>query len=251
MQSVPVSGDCLNILTRMLVASPAERLSMDLIKQHPWFKAGLPPGALDMNEFLLRGMEPLNLSMVRRLCPGRPHSRVALLRPLGPGTWPAHLPASLQGRQSAGLLRAGRAGEGVLARAGGAERGPHPGEGAAGGLPGGERGVLPHMSAQPLSGRMAVPSGTVWRRGGAFSVPDRALLWRRRCRGLTGRPAGALAACVSSPRAQHWCSNRSLGRRPRRVRTNSPQQSPLQQQLCAFMPPQQLFHAPAAGRGGV
>ena len=59
-----MSGDCLNILTRMLVASPTDRLSMELIKTHPWFLAGLPPGALDMNEFLLRGMEPLNLSMV-------------------------------------------------------------------------------------------------------------------------------------------------------------------------------------------
>ena len=65
MQSVPVSKDCLDILTHMLVAVPQDRLSMDAIKTHPWFLAGLPPGALDMNEFLLRGMEPFNLSMVR------------------------------------------------------------------------------------------------------------------------------------------------------------------------------------------
>ena len=67
-QSVHVSGDCLSILTRVLVASPTERLSMEAIKTHPWFLAGLPPGALDMNEFLLRGMEPFNLSMV---CPSK------------------------------------------------------------------------------------------------------------------------------------------------------------------------------------
>ena len=59
-----VSTDCLNMLTRVLVAPPADRLSMEDIKQHPWFLQGLPPGALDMNEFLLRGMEPFNLSMV-------------------------------------------------------------------------------------------------------------------------------------------------------------------------------------------
>lgn len=59
-----MSKDCLDILTHMLVAVPSDRLSMDAIKTHPWFLAGLPPGALDMNEFLLRGMEPFNLSMV-------------------------------------------------------------------------------------------------------------------------------------------------------------------------------------------
>ena len=53
------------MLTRVLVAPPGDRLSMEDIKQHPWFLQGLPPGALDMNEFLLRGMEPFNLSMVR------------------------------------------------------------------------------------------------------------------------------------------------------------------------------------------
>lgn len=57
-QNVEVSKDCLDMLTKVLVAEPAQRMSMEEIKQHRWFLAGLPVGALDMNEFLLRGMEP-------------------------------------------------------------------------------------------------------------------------------------------------------------------------------------------------
>ena len=58
MQNVEVSADCLDMLTKVLVAEPSQRMSMEDIKCHRWFLAGLPPGALDMNEFLLRGMEP-------------------------------------------------------------------------------------------------------------------------------------------------------------------------------------------------
>ena len=39
---------------RILVADPAERLSMEEIKAHPWFLRGLPRGALDMNDFYLQ-----------------------------------------------------------------------------------------------------------------------------------------------------------------------------------------------------
>lgn len=58
LQNVAVSQDCLDMLTKVLVAEPAQRMSMEDIKCHPWFLEGLPPGALDMNEFLLKGMEP-------------------------------------------------------------------------------------------------------------------------------------------------------------------------------------------------
>lgn len=51
-----MSADCLDILTRVLVAQPSERMSMDEIKTHPWFLKGLPPGALEMNDFLLQGL---------------------------------------------------------------------------------------------------------------------------------------------------------------------------------------------------
>ncbi|KAK9795493.1 hypothetical protein WJX73_006956 [Symbiochloris irregularis] len=56
--NVAVSPDCLDMLTKVLVAEPAQRMGMEDIKCHPWFLEGLPPGALDMNEFLLKGMEP-------------------------------------------------------------------------------------------------------------------------------------------------------------------------------------------------
>ena len=55
-QEVEVSVDCLDILTRVLVASPGDRMSMDEIKTHAWFLKGLPPGALEMNDFLLQGL---------------------------------------------------------------------------------------------------------------------------------------------------------------------------------------------------
>ena len=56
MQDVEVSADCLDILTRVLVAQPSQRMTMEEIKTHPWFLKGLPPGALDMNNFLLQGL---------------------------------------------------------------------------------------------------------------------------------------------------------------------------------------------------
>ncbi len=51
-----MSADCLDILTRVLVAQPSARMSMEEIKTHPWFLKGLPPGALEMNDFLLQGL---------------------------------------------------------------------------------------------------------------------------------------------------------------------------------------------------
>ena len=51
-----MSAECLDILTRVLVAPPSERMTMEEIKTHPWFLKGLPPGALEMNDFLLQGL---------------------------------------------------------------------------------------------------------------------------------------------------------------------------------------------------
>ncbi len=77
-QDVEVSADCLDILTRVLVASPVERMSMDVIKTHPWFLKGLPPGALEMNDFLLQGLanqEEVRLPSHLHLCtPKHSHS---------------------------------------------------------------------------------------------------------------------------------------------------------------------------------
>jgi serine/threonine protein kinase len=52
-QEVPVSAECVDLVTRMLVADPLRRLTLDQVKIHPWFTTGLPPGALDMNDFLM------------------------------------------------------------------------------------------------------------------------------------------------------------------------------------------------------
>ena len=51
-----MSADCLDILTRLLVADPGARMSMAEIKVHRWFQRGLPPGALEMNDFLLQAL---------------------------------------------------------------------------------------------------------------------------------------------------------------------------------------------------
>ena len=58
-QNSGVSRECLDMLTRVLVAEPRDRLSMDDIKTHAWFVRGLPPGALEMNEFLLQSLASL------------------------------------------------------------------------------------------------------------------------------------------------------------------------------------------------
>ena len=63
LQNVEVSADCLDMVTQVLVADPAQRMGMEDIKQHRWFLAGLPMGALDMNEFLLRCTEPQTSSV--------------------------------------------------------------------------------------------------------------------------------------------------------------------------------------------
>ena len=61
---VPVSAACADLLTRLLVADPAGRLSMEEIKRHAWFNQELPPGAQEMNEYYLKA--PPFLDMV---CP--------------------------------------------------------------------------------------------------------------------------------------------------------------------------------------
>ena len=59
-QNPSVSADCLDILERVLVAEPSKRISMEQIKTHRWFTKGLPPGALEMNEYLLQGLSTMD-----------------------------------------------------------------------------------------------------------------------------------------------------------------------------------------------
>ena len=51
---VSVNPECVDLLLRILVPDPSERLSIEDIKMHPWFQRDLPRGALDMNDFYLQ-----------------------------------------------------------------------------------------------------------------------------------------------------------------------------------------------------
>lgn len=51
--SLNLSADCRELLCRMLVPKPTQRITLEEIKRHPWFVVDLPPGALDMNDVLL------------------------------------------------------------------------------------------------------------------------------------------------------------------------------------------------------
>ena len=44
----------------MLVADPSQRMGMDEIKVNQWFLAGLPPGALEMNDHLISSCNMLD-----------------------------------------------------------------------------------------------------------------------------------------------------------------------------------------------
>ena len=48
------------MLKRILVADPMQRMSMEEVKNHVWFSTGLPPGALEMNKFLLQGLNSMD-----------------------------------------------------------------------------------------------------------------------------------------------------------------------------------------------
>ena len=45
-----VSGECCDLLRRILVRDPAHRIAMPAILQHPWVLRDLPPGVAEMNE---------------------------------------------------------------------------------------------------------------------------------------------------------------------------------------------------------
>ena len=69
-----MSADCLDMLTRLLVAEPSARMSMGEIKVHRWFQRGLPPGALEMNDFLLQSLTDMD----EVLTPGTPGPLLAM-----------------------------------------------------------------------------------------------------------------------------------------------------------------------------
>ncbi len=49
-----VSAPCRDLLARLLVADPSERMTMAEIKVHSWFLEDLPDGALAMNDWYLQ-----------------------------------------------------------------------------------------------------------------------------------------------------------------------------------------------------
>ena len=53
MPSVKVSPECKDLLRRLLVADPELRMSIEAIREHPWFGQALPTGALHMNEWYI------------------------------------------------------------------------------------------------------------------------------------------------------------------------------------------------------
>lgn len=49
-----MSAPCRDLLSRLLVANPNERMCMEEIKEHSWFLEDLPEGALAMNDWYLQ-----------------------------------------------------------------------------------------------------------------------------------------------------------------------------------------------------
>lgn len=46
---ISISSPCRELLTKLLLLNPAERISIASIQQHPWFLANLPQAALEIN----------------------------------------------------------------------------------------------------------------------------------------------------------------------------------------------------------
>lgn len=48
--NIPVSEDCKDLISKVLVADVGKRLTIEQIQAHPWYKVDLPPGVTSMNE---------------------------------------------------------------------------------------------------------------------------------------------------------------------------------------------------------
>lgn len=65
-----LSPECQDLIRRILVIDPKERLTICDIMRHPWYKVGLPPNALTMNDIYLGAAEeqgPQTDSDIRRI----------------------------------------------------------------------------------------------------------------------------------------------------------------------------------------
>ena len=52
-KEVPASPQCIDLLKKLLISKPDQRLGIDGIMKHPWFLMELPEGALEMNKHYL------------------------------------------------------------------------------------------------------------------------------------------------------------------------------------------------------
>ena len=53
-ESIPVSDECKDMLSQILVGNPKKRLTIEQIQQHPWYLKDLPPGVVKMNDECLK-----------------------------------------------------------------------------------------------------------------------------------------------------------------------------------------------------
>jgi len=45
-----LSADCQDLMSKILTADPAKRITIDGIFHHPWYTKNLPPGVIEMNK---------------------------------------------------------------------------------------------------------------------------------------------------------------------------------------------------------
>lgn len=64
---IEISAECRDLLTRMLVRNPDERITMAEIHKHPWFIANLP---VEVSRAILGLPEPLQQHMMCSLLLG-------------------------------------------------------------------------------------------------------------------------------------------------------------------------------------
>eukprot|EP00879_Flechtneria_rotunda_P002116 GHRR01002298.1.p1 GENE.GHRR01002298.1~~GHRR01002298.1.p1 ORF type:complete len:377 (+),score=117.01 GHRR01002298.1:413-1543(+) len=61
---IEISAECRDLLTRMLVRNPDDRITMEEIHRHPWFIANLPVEAVSMNDSYLNDEDYSNVQSV-------------------------------------------------------------------------------------------------------------------------------------------------------------------------------------------
>lgn len=60
-----LSSDCRDLIKKILKDDPNKRIGITQIMQHPWYKVGLPPNALTMNDVYLKAFDEAGLQSVK------------------------------------------------------------------------------------------------------------------------------------------------------------------------------------------